>query len=141
MRLYIAGPMRGYDEYNFPAFHKTASRLRRMGHTIISPAEMDEADDPNTTKISEEETVRRTRMYVKRDVSAIVTVDALAMLSGWQNSNGAMSEAFVAKVWCKMPLLYAATLLPISDLTWAVAVGHKVGLYDYVMEREEFNNG
>lgn len=41
MRIYLAGPMRGYAEFNFPAFHAAAARLREQGHTVFNPAERD----------------------------------------------------------------------------------------------------
>lgn len=41
MKLYIAGPMRGYDNYNFPAFWHAATKLRYAGHEVMSPAEID----------------------------------------------------------------------------------------------------
>lgn len=41
MRIYIAGPMRGYPNFNFPAFDEAAARGRALGHEIISPAEID----------------------------------------------------------------------------------------------------
>ena len=41
MRLYLAGPMSGKPQMNFPAFEKAAKSLRRRGHDVVSPAELD----------------------------------------------------------------------------------------------------
>ena len=38
-RIYIAGPMTGQPEFNFPAFHAVAARLRQAGAEAINPAE------------------------------------------------------------------------------------------------------
>ena len=35
MKLYIAGPMTGYVELNFPAFNAEAARLRALGFEIV----------------------------------------------------------------------------------------------------------
>lgn len=42
--LYIAGPMSGIPQFNFPAFIAAAAALRAQGYTIISPAETDPED-------------------------------------------------------------------------------------------------
>jgi len=99
MRIYIFGPMRGRPEFNFPAFHDAARYLRKWGHTVISPAEMDiEQDgfDPVTgdNKLSQ-------RGYAERDASAIIGingqqgVDGLYGLRGWPESNGGVAEAAI----------------------------------------------
>ena len=38
-RAYIAGPMTGIAEFNFPAFNKEAVRLRAEGLTVLNPAD------------------------------------------------------------------------------------------------------
>jgi hypothetical protein len=37
MRIFIAGPMRGLHEFDFPAFHRTAAKLRAEGHEVFNP--------------------------------------------------------------------------------------------------------
>jgi Domain of unknown function (DUF4406) len=39
--IYLAGKMSGVKEFNFPAFHAEAARLRAEGHTVFNPAEAD----------------------------------------------------------------------------------------------------
>ena len=39
-RLYLAGPMTGLPELNFPAFHAEAARLRALGYEVVNPAEI-----------------------------------------------------------------------------------------------------
>lgn len=41
MRLYLAGPMTGHDNYNFPEFFRVAKALRALGNEVVSPAEED----------------------------------------------------------------------------------------------------
>ena len=40
--VYIAGPMRGIRDFNFPAFHAVAAELSRCGFTVFNPAAEDE---------------------------------------------------------------------------------------------------
>ena len=37
--IYIAGPMSGKVDHNYPAFHAAAKFLREKGWTVFSPAE------------------------------------------------------------------------------------------------------
>lgn len=84
-RIYIAGPMTGYPELNFPAFHRAASILRAAGHTAVNPAEIN--PDP-TSKWQE---------CMFRDLEALDTCDAILMLDGWEKSPGAQIERLWAK--------------------------------------------
>lgn len=91
MIVYIAGPMTGYPEHNFPAFHSAAEAWRAAGHTVISPAEMDgpEPDHHKLAKVPWD-------WYLRRDLALLVTCDAVAMLDGWEDSQGASLERHVA---------------------------------------------
>lgn len=40
-RIYISGPMRGRQFYNFPAFDAAKQALERIGYEVVSPADMD----------------------------------------------------------------------------------------------------
>lgn len=41
MKVYVSGPMRGYLDYNFPAFYRAEDVLKQLGHDVFSPARRD----------------------------------------------------------------------------------------------------
>ncbi|EGF7427729.1 DUF4406 domain-containing protein, partial [Escherichia coli] len=38
MRVYIAGPMTGYKNFNREAFHEAEEKLKQKGCTVLNPA-------------------------------------------------------------------------------------------------------
>lgn len=93
-RVYLAGPMRGLPEYNFPAFHAAAKDLRERGYEVWSPAERDEQDgfNPETG-----EGLRTFRDYMAVDLPAVLDSDAIVVLPAWEESQGARLETHVAR--------------------------------------------
>lgn len=89
MNVYIAGPMTGIEEFNYPAFGRAAERFRGLGHTVTSPHEV--AHDDNGIRGS-----IRHADYVRRDLRELLQCDAIALLPGWQASKGAKLEVQVA---------------------------------------------
>ena len=45
MIIYIAGPMTGRPDLNFPAFHAAATTLRDAGFDVVNPAEINPDQD------------------------------------------------------------------------------------------------
>jgi len=95
MTIYLAGPMRGYDLLNFAAFDDAADCLRIRGYHVISPVDMDRADGFNVYFDTEDADKRRE--FAVRDVTAIARCDGVALLPGWQKSQGAAFEKAVAE--------------------------------------------
>ena len=101
MKIYVAGPMRGYPEFNFPAFKTAAYTLRRMGHEVFSPAEKDEEvhgkefSKQFTTGdlAAAESTGFSLRRALGDDLEWVCKHgEAVYMLKGWEKSNGAKAE-------------------------------------------------
>lgn len=102
MHVYIAGPMRGIPEFNFPAFYAAAQKLRDEGHTVFSPAERD--NEAHGTDISsgnragsEEQAVQEHGFSLRKALAddtnyLCLHADTIAMLPGWENSKGAKAE-------------------------------------------------
>lgn len=79
-RIYLAGPMTGMPDHNFPAFHGEAARLRRLGYHVENPA--DHGIIPGAELAD----------YLRLDLPLLVTCDTLALLPGWLASRGANIE-------------------------------------------------
>jgi hypothetical protein len=83
-RIYLSGPMTGMPDHNFPAFNAETARLRAIGFDVVNPVEVN--PDPGTTW----------HECLRRDLAALLTCDAVALLPGWQRSQGAHLEIHVA---------------------------------------------
>ncbi len=100
--IYIAGPMSGYPEFNFPAFFAAAERLEADGWQVFNPANKDaETDlDAEAFKTGDAKLVvergfdfREAYMW---DIDKVINSDGIYMLPGWQYSPGACGEHAVA---------------------------------------------
>jgi len=99
-RLYVCGPMRGIEDYNFPAFDKATIQLRKAGYIVANPAEMDKAcgfDLETLKNMTEIELAGYTKEVLPRDIAIVCESDAIAYLPGSFNSKGAMAEIYCAK--------------------------------------------
>ena len=106
IHLYLAGPMKGYPQFNFPTFKKAAFTLRKAGFDVFSPAERDisvHGEDifyDNATGNAEQSEADgfnlRDALYVDTKYICL-EADAIAMLPGWEMSLGAQAEWALAK--------------------------------------------
>lgn len=111
MKLYIAGPMTGIPQFNFPAFNEMAERLRSQGYEVVSPAELDDDADRAMALASIDGHVGSVEKtwgdFLARDVKLIADdgIDGILVLPGWEKSRGARLETFVANALCGLPIL------------------------------------
>lgn len=98
MKLYIAGPMRGYPELNFPAFRQATEALRKDGFEVVSPHEIDEAEGLVVEAGREDEILADFDLEaaLRRDLQEVLAADGIVLLPGWWASQGARLEACVA---------------------------------------------
>lgn len=106
-KVYVAGPMRGIPEFNFPAFNAAAAALRQIGCEVFNPAEKD--NERHGTDISKgnatgDEAIASAqhgfnlREALGMDLAWICAeADAVALLPGWENSKGANAEKATAE--------------------------------------------
>lgn len=88
-RIYVAGPMRGYDSYNYPLFYEVAGELRAAGAFVVNPAEVSELIG-TTEEIASSPAMLGHLM--EADISFLKTCGAIVMLPGWEWSEGAREE-------------------------------------------------
>lgn len=113
MKIYVAGPMtektqvrRTADNHKFPHFHEAAKKLEAVGHIVYNPATNwagTREDDLYVPKSPEEwaafdadEYLDEYKRVMARDVRWILEVDAVALLPGWRDSQGALFEHSIA---------------------------------------------
>lgn len=99
--IYLSGPMSGYVDNNYPAFHAAAARLRALGHEVLNPAELTRPDDTYET-------------CMRVDIREMLKdgVDTIAMLPRWEHSRGAQAEIAMAQL-VGMKIIDVDTLEPI----------------------------
>lgn len=101
-KVYIAGPMSGYPEFNFPAFFAAEDKLAADGYHVFNPANKDVEKTIDTESYATGDNV----LLIEKgfdfkeaylwDVTKVIESDAIYMLNGWERSPGACGEHAVA---------------------------------------------
>lgn len=84
--IYIAGPMTGYDDFNYPAFHAIEDDLRKHGYKLVN----------NPARHLNGEQHHPWSDYIEVALQAVLYSKALVVMHGWQHSVGATLEVLVA---------------------------------------------
>lgn len=84
--VYIAGPMSGLPESNYPAFNAAEGRLLVAGHQVLNPTRLNE-DTPEIT--------RDWAWYMRGALKMVTDAEGIALLPGWADSRGARLERHV----------------------------------------------
>lgn len=82
MIVYISGAMTGLPNYNREAFLEAQKKLEADGHTVLNPAWLPDGL-PDCA-------------YREIDIAMLRNADAIYMLDGWGDSNGARHELDLA---------------------------------------------
>ena len=117
MKVYLAGPMTGYPQFNLPAFEEAAKKLRAAGYDVLNPAELDDprireialaSGDGSMTPIIKHGVTWGD--FLSRDVKVIADngLHAVIVLPGWEKSRGARLETFIAAMMCGLPVFTIA---------------------------------
>lgn len=99
MKIYIAGPMTGIEDWNFPAFFEAEKQLKELGYEVINPAHNDgeTLEEALASAGSPERPNNSWSYYMRRDLAHVLAVDAICVLNGWRFSRGASLEVHVAQ--------------------------------------------
>lgn len=99
MRVYVAGPIRGYPDGNRAKFDQAVALLKEMGHQPVNPHDIPTNHEGPCIggPASVEDHTHQYGCYLRDDIMVLMFCDAIALLPGWQNSKGAATEAHVAQ--------------------------------------------
>lgn len=102
MKLYIAGPMTGLPDFNYPAFRYAAGLLVDAGYAVEDPSQ-------NVNPTPDDY-----HGWLKAGLAQLITCDGVALLDGWEASGGARLEVNVAatlglqvkpfRMWFEVPI-------------------------------------
>lgn len=123
LKLYLAGPMSGIAQLNFPRFHAEAARLRAIGYEVVNPAELNN-EDPNAVFATTAEYTAHWHKCMRVDIAELLKCDSVALLDGWTSSKGARLEQHVAYELGMLPRLAAFFSEPTAHAPGSAATRH-----------------
>jgi hypothetical protein len=92
-KIYIAGPMRGFPNFNHPKFNDYAESHRAVGWYVENPVEIGNVYG-TPEQINADPALLAEVMAA--ELHALKKCDAIYLLDGWQNSEGARKELATA---------------------------------------------
>lgn len=101
--LYIAGPMTGLPDFNYPAFLDAQDDLRDRGYGTLNPVDS-EQNNPTPGKPQSWD------WYMRQALAMVLVAEGVAVLPGWECSRGARLEVDVAHA-LRLPVLPLAQWL------------------------------
>ena len=99
VKVYVGGPMRKRPLFNHPLFQKVTGILRGLDYDVTSPHEIDVEHG-----FSPHDEARPLRDYLRYDIPALLECDIMALLPGWEDSDGTRAEMAVAEA-CDIPII------------------------------------
>jgi hypothetical protein len=84
-RVYVAGPMTGIADFNYPAFNAVADQLRAQGYEVENPADHGIVEGAQWAD------------YMAYDLTRLGLCGMIALLPDWEKSQGARLEVLIAE--------------------------------------------
>lgn len=127
-KVYVAGPMRGYPKFNFPAFDAAAEYMRTVfAGEVVNPADHDRKVYPDieswpgfATGDVDQCPKFSFAAAMKWDLQQVLESDDVFVLPGWEKSTGARHEVTVA-LTAGIPV---HSYLP--DAPWGSRIGDRI---------------
>ena len=91
--IYIAGPMNGVRNFNYPHFDEVASALRLGGWRVENPVEIGNRFGTDKEIAADRDLLAK---VIEAELEAVSKCDAIYLLKGWHNSPGAKAELAIA---------------------------------------------
>lgn len=85
MKIYISGKITGIEEEARALFAQAEEELRAQGHEPTNPMALPHLHD------------KEWHSYMREDIKALCSCDAICMLPNWHNSQGAKLEYTIAR--------------------------------------------
>ena len=138
--IYVAGPMTGLPEWNFPAFYAAEERLQKKGWNVINPARNDEGEGFDRHKSMEEQDSFQWDYadLLLNDLDYISGADSIYLLRGWEHSKGARAECAFASALGKEIIYESADMKPRLILLGGAYRAGKDTVADYLVEKHDF---
>lgn len=129
MRVYLAGPMTGIPQFNFPAFDAAEADLTARGYEVVPPADLHDPEVRAAALASETGNLADLPrhltwgQFLANDVRMIADdgIEGIVCLPGWDTSRGARLETYVARL-CGLPVFAYSPFerlwhVPLGDLS------------------------
>jgi len=104
-RVYVAGPIAGYPNGNIAAFRAAQARLEEEGYEVVNPHDVAPVEHPGEDcppgppggENAEGKTLHNAPCYMRNDLIALLSCDAIYLLTGFAKSTGSTAELAAAK--------------------------------------------
>ena len=106
MRIYLAGPMTGIPDHNYPLFDHVTEQLQAEGHEVFNPADLTRmfyGSLQTFLELSADERLNAVKVLLAKELTWIaLNAEAVYLLPGWEDSYGARAEYALAAA-CRIP--------------------------------------
>lgn len=84
--IYISGKISGVDpKLSEQNFSRAEEKLKKLGFKVVNPMTLEHNHDKSWES------------FMREDIKALMSCDAIYMLNGWKESRGACVELYLAK--------------------------------------------